>query len=145
MGIEPTSEAWEASILPLYDARSGENGSTKFPRMVDGGVPQPPVIGSPLRGGGSRFHGDESPITTFRAKLMRRRRGPLWPITVAAFIDKLEKEGELHRITAEVDPVLEITEITDRVTKSGGPGSSLEHPKGSRHPCSSTCWAPKGA
>ena len=22
MGIEPTSEAWEASVLPLYDARS---------------------------------------------------------------------------------------------------------------------------
>jgi hypothetical protein len=25
MGIEPTSEAWEASILPLYDARPGSN------------------------------------------------------------------------------------------------------------------------
>jgi hypothetical protein len=25
MGIEPTSEAWEASILPLYDARSLNN------------------------------------------------------------------------------------------------------------------------
>ncbi len=25
MGIEPTSEAWEASILPLYDARSASN------------------------------------------------------------------------------------------------------------------------
>jgi hypothetical protein len=25
MGIEPTSEAWEASILPLYDARSFTN------------------------------------------------------------------------------------------------------------------------
>ena len=25
MGIEPTSEAWEASILPLYDARSSNN------------------------------------------------------------------------------------------------------------------------
>ncbi len=25
MGIEPTSEAWEASILPLYDARSGSH------------------------------------------------------------------------------------------------------------------------
>ena len=25
MGIEPTSEAWEASILPLYDARSAFN------------------------------------------------------------------------------------------------------------------------
>ena len=27
MGIEPTSEAWEASILPLYDARSRYEGS----------------------------------------------------------------------------------------------------------------------
>ena len=26
MGIEPTSEAWEASILPLYDARSSSYG-----------------------------------------------------------------------------------------------------------------------
>jgi hypothetical protein len=25
MGIEPTSEAWEASILPLYDARSSSS------------------------------------------------------------------------------------------------------------------------
>jgi 4-hydroxy-3-polyprenylbenzoate decarboxylase len=50
------------------------------------------------------------------------------------FIRKLEKEGELHRITAEVDPVLEITEITDRVTKSGGPALLFERPKGSRHP-----------
>src|SRR6185312_15474006 len=25
MGIEPTSEAWEASILPLYDARSARS------------------------------------------------------------------------------------------------------------------------
>ena len=51
-----------------------------------------------------------------------------------AFIDKLEKEGELKRISAEVDPVLEITEITDRVTKSGGPALLFERPKGSRHP-----------
>jgi 4-hydroxy-3-polyprenylbenzoate decarboxylase len=51
-----------------------------------------------------------------------------------AFIKTLEKEGELKRITAEVDPVLEITEITDRVTKSGGPALLFEKPKGSRHP-----------
>ncbi len=50
------------------------------------------------------------------------------------FIHRLEKEGELKRITAEVDPVLEITEITDRVTKSGGPALLFERPKGSRHP-----------
>src|ERR1700689_5437173 len=50
------------------------------------------------------------------------------------FIAKLEKEGELRRITAEVDPVLEITEITDRVTRSGGPALLFERPKGSRVP-----------
>ena len=50
------------------------------------------------------------------------------------FIRKLEKEGELKRIAAEVDPVLEITEITDRVTKSGGPALLFEKPKGSPHP-----------
>lgn len=31
------------------------------------------------------------------------------------FIKKLESEGELHRISAEVDPALEITEIVDRI------------------------------
>jgi len=50
------------------------------------------------------------------------------------FIKRLEKEGELKRISAEVDPVLEITEITDRVTKAGGPALLFERPKGSRHP-----------
>jgi hypothetical protein len=33
MGIEPTSEAWEASILPLYDARSAPPILTKFMRV----------------------------------------------------------------------------------------------------------------
>jgi 4-hydroxy-3-polyprenylbenzoate decarboxylase len=50
------------------------------------------------------------------------------------FIAKLEREKELRRITAEVDPVLEITEITDRVTRAGGPALLFEHPKGSRLP-----------
>lgn len=50
------------------------------------------------------------------------------------FIRRLEKEGELKRISAEVDPVLEITEITDRVTKAGGPALLFERPKGSRVP-----------
>jgi 4-hydroxy-3-polyprenylbenzoate decarboxylase len=50
------------------------------------------------------------------------------------FISRLEKEGELRRITAEVDPVLEITEITDRVTKANGPALLFERPKGSKFP-----------
>jgi 4-hydroxy-3-polyprenylbenzoate decarboxylase len=38
------------------------------------------------------------------------------------WIKTLEKNGELKRITLEVSPELEITEITDRITKKGGPG-----------------------
>lgn len=36
----------------------------------------------------------------------------------------------LRRVTAEVDPVLEITEIADRVTKAGGPALLFERPTG---------------
>ena len=50
------------------------------------------------------------------------------------FVRKLEKEGELRRIPAEIDPVLEITEITDRAVKAGGPALLFERPKGSRIP-----------
>ncbi|HEV8384822.1 MAG TPA: menaquinone biosynthesis decarboxylase [Candidatus Acidoferrales bacterium] len=50
------------------------------------------------------------------------------------FIRRLEKEGELKRISVEVDPVLEIAEITDRVTKAGGPALLFERPKGSQIP-----------
>ena len=38
------------------------------------------------------------------------------------------------RVSAEVDPDLEITEIVDRVVKSGGPALLFEKPKGSQHP-----------
>lgn len=41
------------------------------------------------------------------------------------FIDELEKAGELVRIRTYVDPVLEMAEITDRVSKSGNGGKAL--------------------
>ncbi|MDB5252418.1 MAG: ubiquinone biosynthesis protein UbiD [Flaviaesturariibacter sp.] len=41
------------------------------------------------------------------------------------FIDVLEKEGELLRITEYVNPKLEIAEITDRVSKTPGGGKAL--------------------
>ena len=47
-----------------------------------------------------------------------------------AFVRALENAGELKRIATEVDPVLEITEITDRVSKGGGPALLFEKPKG---------------
>ncbi|WP_343746169.1 menaquinone biosynthesis decarboxylase [Chitinophaga sp.] len=41
------------------------------------------------------------------------------------FIEKLEQEGELQRISTYVDPKLEIAEITDRVSKMPGGGKAL--------------------
>ena len=46
------------------------------------------------------------------------------------FIDKLEEQGELVRVTAEVDPDLEMTEIADRTLRGEGPAILFENPKG---------------
>jgi len=50
------------------------------------------------------------------------------------FISFLESKGELARISVEVDPILEITEIADRVMKEGGPALLFEHVRGSAWP-----------
>jgi 4-hydroxy-3-polyprenylbenzoate decarboxylase len=46
----------------------------------------------------------------------------------------LDREGELVRVQAEVDPHLEVTEIVDRVVKAGGPALLFERVKGSTLP-----------
>jgi len=50
------------------------------------------------------------------------------------FIDRLEAQGELKRIGVEVDPKLEMTEIADRVLRSGGPALLFEKPKSGEMP-----------
>ena len=50
------------------------------------------------------------------------------------FIDLLEQKGELKRISTEVDPCLEVTEISDRTLRAGGPALLFENPKGSTVP-----------
>jgi 4-hydroxy-3-polyprenylbenzoate decarboxylase len=50
------------------------------------------------------------------------------------FIAQLEKLGELKRIGAEIDPRLEMTEVCDRVLRTGGPALLFEHPKGNAMP-----------
>lgn len=45
----------------------------------------------------------------------------------------LEREGELVRVEAEVDPYLEATEIVDRTVKSGGPALLFQRPRGTSH------------
>ena len=50
------------------------------------------------------------------------------------FVKALESAGELKRIKAKVSPNLEITEITDRVSKSEGPALLFENVEGSEMP-----------
>lgn len=50
------------------------------------------------------------------------------------FINELERRGELMRIKAEVSSDLEITEITDRVSKAYGKALLFERVKGSDYP-----------
>ena len=44
--------------------------------------------------------------------------------TLRDFVAALEQAGELHRVTAPVSPVLEVAQITDRVSKSPAPHAS---------------------
>ena len=53
---------------------------------------------------------------------------------IQAFMKKIEDKGQLKRITAEVDADLEITEITDRISKKVGPALLFENVKGSKYP-----------
>ena len=49
------------------------------------------------------------------------------------FIKALEKKGELKRVSAKVDPILEVAEITDRVSKNYGEALLFENVDGSDH------------
>lgn len=46
------------------------------------------------------------------------------------FLKQLEEKGLLKRISQEIDPHLEMTEISDRTLRAGGPALLFENPKG---------------
>ncbi|MDE3056714.1 MAG: UbiD family decarboxylase [Bacteroidota bacterium] len=50
------------------------------------------------------------------------------------FVSFLERNGELHRVTIEVDPELEITEIATRALRLGKPALLFENVKGAKYP-----------
>lgn len=66
-----------------------------------------------------------------------------------AFIKLLEQRGQLRRISALVDPDLEIAEISNRMLQAGGPALLFENVKGSSVPVAinlmgteeRVCWA----
>src|SRR3712207_4158555 len=65
------------------------------------------------------------------------------------FIKLLEERGQLRRISAPVDPDLEIAEISNRMLQKGGPGLLFANVKGASFPVAVNllgtveriCWA----
>ena len=65
------------------------------------------------------------------------------------FLKLLEERGQLRRISALVDPDLEVAEISNRVLQGGGPALLFENVKGTEHPIAINlmgteeriCWA----
>src|SRR5690242_11956756 len=50
------------------------------------------------------------------------------------FLRQLERSGELRRVSAPVDPYLEVTEIVQRVLREQGPALLFEHPTSGEMP-----------
>ena len=50
------------------------------------------------------------------------------------FLKRLDMDGELARVSAEIDPTYEITELTDRTTKAGGPALLFDNVRGHKIP-----------
>jgi 4-hydroxy-3-polyprenylbenzoate decarboxylase len=71
------------------------------------------------------------------------------PRDLQGFIKLLEDRGQLRRISALVDPDLEISEIATRMLQSGGPALLFENVKGADYPVAvnlmgtveRVCWA----
>jgi 4-hydroxy-3-polyprenylbenzoate decarboxylase len=61
-------------------------------------------------------------------------KSPLKYSDLREFIAFLEQRGELVRIKREVDPNLEMTEISDRTLRAKGPALLFENPKGYNTP-----------
>jgi 4-hydroxy-3-polyprenylbenzoate decarboxylase len=49
------------------------------------------------------------------------------------FVTRLERDGELKRLAVDIDVDLEMTEITDRVSKAGGPALLFEKPRSAKN------------
>ncbi len=54
--------------------------------------------------------------------------------SLAEFLDRLEKAGELVRVKENVDPVLEMAALADRAAKQGGPALLFERPASGSFP-----------
>lgn len=50
-----------------------------------------------------------------------------------SFLSNLERQGQLLRVSAPINPDLETTSLSLRALRNGGPALLMEHPIGSSH------------
>jgi len=55
-------------------------------------------------------------------------------VALREFLHTLEQNGELHRTSVEIDPALELTELSTRALREGKPALLIERPKNSPFP-----------
>lgn len=55
-------------------------------------------------------------------------------MALGEYLRLLERSGELHRTSVEIDPALELTEVSVRALREGKPALLVENPAGSRFP-----------
>ncbi len=67
-------------------------------------------------------------------KFFTNKKPPKLPQDLRTFLKILKERGELKEINTEVSPELEMTEIADRVVKSGGPALLFKNVTGSNFP-----------
>jgi 4-hydroxy-3-polyprenylbenzoate decarboxylase len=63
---------------------------------------------------------------------------------LGAFLDTLERDGDLVRVRERVSPRLEISEIADRTVKAGGPALLFENVEGSSMPVAINTFGSRG-
>ncbi|MBX3526877.1 MAG: UbiD family decarboxylase, partial [Rhodoblastus sp.] len=55
-------------------------------------------------------------------------------LSLRAFVQSLERQGDLARVPFPVDPRFEMTDLCQRSLKAGGPALWFEQPRGSALP-----------
>src|SRR5580765_17010 len=99
---------------------------------VDADVSPSAGAGGSHDGGG--LHRRGLPAVPRRSDGVSRRRPGLMFRDLHAYVAELERLGQLRRITAEVDPRLEVSAIVQRVVREEGPALLFERVRGAAFP-----------
>src|SRR5579883_2278218 len=122
----------------LVGARLGTPAAWKIALAAVSSAPvtgdAPPTIAATKTAPASNFMRARFGVARNDNCLGRQKAPAMAYDSLRAFVEALDRAGELHRIDAAVDTHLEISEITNRVVKAGGPALLFTNAGGSPIP-----------